>query len=147
MVSVLSMLEKKSRKAVLSLSPGDTVQAALEIMQAHTVRSVVVLEGEKLVGIVSERDCALKVLQAGRDARQTRVSEIMTAGVVTVGASDSIDHCMHEMTSRNIRHLPVCSGQRVIGMVSIGDVVKELIRQQAEHIAYLETYIRGHGLR
>ena len=109
------------------------------------VRSVVVLDGERLIGIVSERDCALKVLLDGRKATETQVKEIMTADVITVSEEQTVDHCMRQMTSKNIRHLPVCTGAHVVGMVSVGDVVKQVIREPNEHISYLEAYIKGHG--
>jgi CBS domain-containing protein len=146
MVTVKQVLEGKVQRSVRGVAPSDSVQTVLELMQAHTIRSVVVLEQDSLIGIVSERDCALKVLLKDAKAADITARDIMTADVITVSEDNSIDECMREMTSKNIRHLPVCRGRTVIGMVSVGDVVKEVIRQQTEHIGYLESYIKGHGV-
>ena len=135
MITVKNLLAQKTQRAICHVVVTDTVQKVLETMRDQTIRSVVVLnDAGELIGIVSERDGALKVLLKGRLAIDTRVQEIMTADV---------DQCMHQMSTKNIRHLPVCKGGKVIGMVSVGDVVKELIRHQAELIGYLEGYIRG----
>lgn len=144
MITVKNLLAQKARREILHAKPSDSVQKVLEMMRDQTIRSVVVLdEAERLIGIVSERDCALKVLLKGRRAMDTQVSEIMTSAVVTVSEEDTVDECMHHMSTKNIRHLPVCKDNKVIGMVSVGDLVKELIRHQAELIGYLEGYIRG----
>lgn len=145
MVKVHDLLRRKKPDFLLSVTGNDTVQQVLQMMRDHRVRSIVVLEKGELLGIVSERDCALKVLLADAGARQTLAREIMTREVITVTEDDGMDLCMQEMMSKNIRHLPVRRGSAVIGMVSVGDVVKEVMRQQAEHIQYLENYIRGHG--
>jgi CBS domain-containing protein len=145
MASVADLLRFKGANLVLSVAPADSVQTILETMRDRRVRCVVVLDAGELIGIVSERDCALKVLLADSSAGETRARDIMTLDVVTVAESDSIDHCMQQMMSRNIRHLPVLRGSDVVGMVSVGDVVKAVLRQQEEHISYLENYIRGHG--
>ena len=144
MITVKNLLAQKTQRAICHVVVTDTVQKVLETMRDQTIRSVVVLnDAGELIGIVSERDCALKVLLKGRMAIDTRVQEIMTADVITVYEDDTVDQCMHQMSTKNIRHLPVCKGGKVIGMVSVGDVVKELIRHQAELIGYLEGYIRG----
>ena len=144
MITVKDLLAQKTQRAIYHVVVSDTVQKVLEMMREHTIRSVVVLEDAgHLIGIVSERDCALKVLLKGLRAVDTIVNDIMTADVTTVAAEDSVDQCMHHMTTKSIRHLPVCKDGKVIGMVSVGDVVKELIRHQAELIGYLEGYIRG----
>jgi CBS domain-containing protein len=101
------------------------------------------MDGPRLVGIMSERDCALKVALPGRRAEETRVSEIMTHTVVTVEPGQPLEDCMQQMTERDIRHLPVLDQGRVIGMVSIGDVVKETLKQQRYLIQQLESYIGG----
>ena len=145
MIKVKDLLAKKAQKSIRSVSSTDSVQKILEMMHAHTIRSVVVLDQDRLIGIVSERDCALKVLVSGLKASETTAQDIMTSDVYTVSGDDTIDHCMQQMTSKNIRHLPVCRGGKVVGMVSVGDVVKEVICQQTEHITYLEGYIKGHG--
>lgn len=146
MIKVKHLLEKKTQKSIRSVSPTDTVQLILEMMFAHTIRSVVVLDQGRLIGIVSERDCALKVLLKGLKATETSARDIMTSEVITVSGENTVDECMLQMTSKNIRHLPVCNDGTVIGMVSVGDVVKEVICQQTEHITYLEGYIKSHGV-
>ena len=146
MIKVKDLLSKKAQKSIRSASPADSVQSILEMMQIYTIRSVMVMEKEALIGIVSERDCALKVLRAGLNPATTTAKDIMTANVVTVTENDTVDECMRQMMSLNIRHLPVCKDSVVIGMVSVGDVVKEVISQQTEHITYLESYIKGHGV-
>ena len=144
MITVKDLLAQKTQRDICHVVVSDTVQKVLEMMREHTIRAVVVLDDAgHLIGIVSERDCALKVLLKGLRAVDTSVNDIMTADVITVSEEDSVDHCMHHMTTKSIRHLPVCKDGKVIGMVSVGDVVKELIRHQAELIGYLEGYIRG----
>ncbi len=146
MIKVKDLLKKKPQKAIFAAASTDSVQTILEIMLVNTVRSVVVLEQERLIGIVSERDCALKVLFRNQKASETTVGDIMTRDVFTVTGEETIDDCMRKMTSKNIRHLPVCIDGKVVGMVSVGDVVKEVICQQTEHIGYLEGYIRGNSV-
>lgn len=145
MAKVDEVLAQKE-PALHHVTPTDTVFTALEIMRERKIRAVVVLDEGRLVGIVAERDCALKVLLPGRDAKHTSVADVMTRDVITVSPSDPIERCMVEMTGRNIRHLPVVKDARVIGMISVGDVVKETMREQARHIGYLESYIKGHGV-
>jgi CBS domain-containing protein len=109
------------------------------------VRSVLVLEGERLAGIITQGDCAIRVLLEGRDARTTPVGEIMTRDPLTVRPEDPLEACMGLMANRNFRHLPVLDGGRVVGVVSIGDIVKDMIRQLGAQVSFLETYIKGHG--
>jgi len=144
MVTVADVLAQKPA-AMHAVPPETPVQRVLEMMREHKVRSIMVLEGDALTGIVAERDCALKVLLPGLPPGTTAVRDVMTREVVTVGPGDSLERCMLEMTRRSIRHLPVREGSRVVGMISVGDVVKELMRQQEQHIRYLETYIKGHA--
>lgn len=132
--------------ALHHVTPTDSVLTALQIMRERKLRAVVVLDEERLVGVVSERDCALRVLLPGLDATRTWAAEVMTRDVITVAPSDPIERCMVEMTGRSIRHLPVVQDGRVIGMISVGDVAKEAIREQARHIGHLESYIKGHGV-
>jgi CBS domain-containing protein len=145
MAKVEDLLAQKE-EALHHIGPKDSVLAALGIMRDKRIRAVVVLDEGRLVGIIAERDCALKVLLTGLDAGRTAVEQVMTHDVITVTPSTSLERCMVEMTTRSIRHLPVVQGPRVIGMVSIGDVVKETMREQARHIGYLESYIKGHGV-
>jgi CBS domain-containing protein len=145
MSSVKTCLARKSGE-VHSLSSGDTVQLALETMRGRRIRSVVVVDEGRLSGIISQGDCAIRVLLPGLDAAQTPISAIMTRDPLTVGLDTSIDQCMKIMMTRSIRHLPVVDEGRVIGMISIGDVVKDIMQQQGELIKYLETYIKGHSV-
>ena len=146
MIKVRDLLKKKPQKVVFSVASTDSVQTILEMMLANTIRSVVVLDQDQLIGIVSERDCALKVLFRNRKASETTAGDIMTRDVFTVTGEETIDACMLKMTSKNIRHLPVSDNGKVVGMVSVGDVVKEVICHQTELITYLEGYIRGNSV-
>ena len=145
MPTVRHCLDQKSN-TIFSVKPGDTVKAALQMMRDNRVRSILVIDEGQLKGIVSQGDCAIKVLLPGHDAESTRVQSIMTANPITVQESDEVDHCMGIMATRNIRHLPVANGQTVVGVISIGDIVKNIIEQQGTQIKFLETYIRGHGV-
>jgi signal-transduction protein with cAMP-binding, CBS, and nucleotidyltransferase domain len=118
---------------------------ALQMMRDRKIRAVLVIDDTAQQGIGSQGDCAIKVLLSGRNAANTRLDEIMTRGPLTVGHADTLDHCMRTMMARHIRHLPVQEDGRVVGMVSIGDIVKDIMAQQGQHIRYLETYIKGHS--
>jgi len=144
MSTVQKCLEGKPHK-LISVSPSDSVSAALTRMRDNRVRSVLVMEDQTLVGIITQGDCAIKVLLQGLDAQTTLVRDVMTRDPITVSLSDTLDKCMNWMAGRNIRHLPAVQGGKVMGVVSIGDVVKYVIEQQGTQIQYLETYIRGHG--
>ncbi len=145
MATVKNCIDQKSAN-VISLTPSDSVFDALELMKGHKIRSIMVIEGGALKGIVTQGDCAIKVLLPGWNAKQTLLSTIMTKDPVTVALSDELDKCMNTMASRNIRHLPVVADGKVLGMVSVGDIVKDIIRQQGDQIKQLETYIKGHGV-
>ncbi|MCY7304921.1 MAG: CBS domain-containing protein [Rhodoferax sp.] len=145
MSTVKQCLDQKP-KSVISVSPSDKVVKALELMRDKRVRSIIVMEGDALVGIVSQGDCAIKVLLPGGDARQTAIETIMTRNPITVKLDDSLDGCMGTMVQRHIRHLPVMNGTQVIGVLSIGDIVKEILNMQGNQIQFLETYIKGHGV-
>lgn len=146
MTTVKTCLEQKPQPTVLvSVSPDDRVVTALQLMRDNRVRAVLVVEGDKLKGIVTQGDCAIKVLLPGLDAKQVAVKDIMTAEPVTVKLADPIEACTGLMASRNFRHLPVVEAGKVVGVVSIGDVVKDSIRQMGQQINFLETYIKGHG--
>ncbi|MBC7716140.1 MAG: CBS domain-containing protein [Pseudorhodobacter sp.] len=146
MTSVKTCLEQKPQPIVLvSVAPHDRVVTALQLMRDNRVRAVLVMEGERLKGIVTQGDCAIKVLLPGLDAKQVAVKDIMTVDPVTVKLSDPIEACTGLMASRNFRHLPVVEASKVVGVVSIGDVVKDSIRQMGQQINFLETYIKGHG--
>jgi CBS domain-containing protein len=142
--TVKTCLSQKSG-AVISVTPAEPVQRALELMKTNRVRSVLVLEEGRLAGIITQGDCAIRVLLEGRDARTTPVGEIMTRDPLTVRPEDPLEACMGLMANRNFRHLPVLDGGRVVGVVSIGDIVKDMIRQLGAQVSFLETYIKGHG--
>ena len=145
MSTVKACLQKKSGQ-LFSLRSSDTVSQALELMRSKRIRSVMVIDDGVLVGMVSQGDCAIKVLLPVLDPRQTPLSAIMTRNPITVSINDSMQHCMEIMSARNFRHLPVLSQGKVVGMVSIGDTVKDIIHQQGDHIRHLETFIKGHAV-
>lgn len=128
---------------VFSINPYISVYQALEIMFEKNVSSLVVLENEKLIGIFTERDYARKVILKGKASRETPVGEIMSGNVVTVSPDSTIDECMNLMTNNFIRHLPVMENDKLIGLVSIGDVVKYIIEEQKFIIENMEHYIGG----
>lgn len=129
--------------AVYAVAPDAAVYDALQQMADKNVGALAVIRGDELVGIISERDYARKVVLKDRSSRETPVSEIMTPGVVTVGPDASVDDCMRLCTDNRLRHLPVLDGSSVVGMVSIGDLVKATISEQRETINQLESYIVG----
>ncbi|MCE7504825.1 CBS domain-containing protein [Polynucleobacter sp. IMCC30063] len=145
MASVKSCLEQKSG-VIISVQPNASVSEALQLMRNNRVRAVLVIEGKSLLGIVSQGDCAIKVLLPELNPKTTQIHEIMTKNLITVSLNDDLDHCMGLMASSSIRHLPVLEQNQVVGVVSIGDIVKNIISQQGDQIKYLETYIKGHGV-
>ncbi len=146
MTTVKNCLDQKSSSTELvSVEPDDKVVTALELMRSKRVRAVLVMQGGQLAGIVTQGDCAIKVLLPGLDAKQVPVKDVMTTQPMTVKLSDPLEACMGLMAARNFRHLPVVDAGRVVGVVSIGDVVKDNIRQMGQQINFLETYIKGHG--
>jgi len=140
MNTVKQLLEGKTTR-LLSISPDASVFEALQLMAAKDVGALVVLEGERLAGIFSERDYARKVVLVGKFSKETALREIMTAKVLCVRPEQTVDQCMALMTEHRIRHLPVLDGSKVIGVISIGDVVKELLSEQQVIISQLESYI------
>ena len=142
MKTVAQVLEGK-RSSVISVAPDATVFVALQLMAEREVGAVVVLDGGRLVGILSERDYARKIILLGKASKDTPVRDIMTHRVVCVRPSSTIEECMAVMTDKRVRHLPVLSDKHVIGVISIGDVVKETIAEQKFIIEQLEHYIMG----
>jgi CBS domain-containing protein len=140
MATARHLLDRKGR-AMFSIGPDEPVLEAIRLMAEHHVGALLVMKGEELVGIVSERDYARKVILKGRSSADTPVAQIMSSPVVTVSMSNSVQECMQLMTSRRIRHLPVVEGKKVVGIVSIGDLVKAVMEEQQQTIEQLESYI------
>lgn len=144
MYIVKQVLDGKGRD-VWSVRSDNTVYEALEVMAEKNIGAVLVMDGQKLAGIFSERDYARKVILEGRSSRETPVREVMTERVFAVRPDQSVEGCMALMTEKRIRHLPVMRDDSVVGVISIGDVVKAVISQQANQIEHLENYITtGH---
>jgi len=144
MTTVKKIIDQKS-KTIFSVRTTDPVEDVLKIMRDFRVRAVLVIDDGELKGIVSQGDCAIKVLLPHNNASDVAVSTIMTPNPLTVKLSNTLDECMAIMVHKHIRHLPVLEGNKVIGVVSVGDMVKNIIELQGNQIKFLETYIKGHG--
>jgi CBS domain-containing protein len=142
MQTVSQMLRVKGSE-VFSVAPQDSVLHAIEVMATRHVGALLVMSQGSLIGIISERDYARKVILKNRSSHDTPVSDIMTSPAVSVTPEDTVHNCMQIMTERRFRHLPVVKGGRVVGMLSIGDLVKAVIQDQTEQIEQLERYIAG----
>ena len=142
MTIVRQLLDRKGR-AIFSVEPEAPVLEAIRAMAAHHVGALLVLQAGELAGIVSERDYARKVILMGRSSADTPVRDIMSSPVLTVSPDDTVQKCMQLMTDRRVRHLPVVDGDAVVGMVSIGDLVKAVIAEQQQQIEQLESYIHS----
>ena len=142
MISVRQLLEQKGR-AVFSIAPGAAVLEAIRMMAERHVGALLVMERDSLSGIVSERDYARKVILMGRSSADTPVRDIMSAPVITVQPEATVQTCMQIMTERRVRHLPVVDSGRVVGMVSIGDLVKAVMAEQQQKIEQLEYHIHS----
>lgn len=140
----LLKLKVAQNQQVHSITPDAMVLEALKLMAEKNVGALPVIEGGQVVGVISERDYARKVVLQGRSSVGTPVSAIMSSPVVTVDSQQSLERCMAVMTDSHLRHLPVLESGKLIGLLSIGDLVKESIVEQAELIRQLEHYIRGH---
>lgn len=140
MRTVRHLLESKAPE-VFAIGPDAPVIDAIRLMAEKRIGAVLVMEGGKLAGIVSERDYARKIVLQGRSSKDTPVRDIMTADVISVGLADTTDRCMQLVTDRRIRHLPVLDGDAVLGVVSIGDLVKAVIEDQQLELAQLQRYI------
>lgn len=144
MITVKQLLDRKGHE-VYSIQPGDTVYSALEKMADKDVGALMVLDGNKLVGIFSERDYARKLILHGKSSKESKVQDFMSTSLYTVSPSDSIYHCMALMTDKRVRHLPVLDQNEIVGLISIGDVVNAIISEQKAIIKDLEDYITGSG--
>ncbi len=140
MSQVKHLLESKGSK-VFAIAPDAPVLEAIKHMAEHRVGALLVMRGDQLIGVVSERDYARKVILQGRSSSQTAVSDIMSSTPLTVSPDTDVFDCMRLCTDSRIRHLPVVDGQSVVGVISIGDLVKAVIDAQAEEIEHLQRYI------
>ena len=143
MKTLQHILNDKKHKEVISIAPNRPVFDALVILAEYKIGALAVVENDKLVGIFSERDYAREVILQGRSSKTTQIHEVMTAKVISGKPDDMVDKSMSLMSEKNIRHLPVMDGENLIGMLSLGDLVKETIAYQQRLIAELESYIKG----
>lgn len=146
MTAVADILKSKSDNTVHAIAPGDSVLDALQRMAEKRIGALLVMEGETIVGIVTERDYARKIALLGRTSAATLVRDVMTADVMYVRPTQTSQECMALMTENRLRHLPVVDGVRLVGLISIGDLVKDIISEQQFIIEQLEHYITG-GVR
>ena len=142
MRTVRHLLEAKAPE-VFAIGPDEPVIDAIRLMAEKRIGAVVVMQAGRLVGILSERDYARKIVLQGRSSKDTPVRDIMTSDVISVGLNDTADRCMQLVTDKRIRHLPVLDGGNVLGVVSIGDLVKAVIEDQQQEISQLQQYIAG----
>jgi CBS domain-containing protein len=138
------MIRKKG-KEVFAIAPESTVLEALDMMAQHNIGALLVMSGENMAGIVSERDCVRKVDLTGRNAGDTKIGDIMTSQVVTVQCDQPLEECMELMIEKNIRHLPVYDGEELVGLLSVRDVLREVVEVQQMMLSQLERYITGSG--
>ena len=143
MKTLQQILNDKKHKDVISIAPNRPVFDALVIMAEYKIGALAVMDGNKLVGIFSERDYAREIVLQGRSSKTTHISEVMTAKVIVGKPDDLVDSAMRIMSEKKFRHLPVVDGENVLGMLSIGDLVKEIIDDQQRAIKALESYIKG----
>ncbi len=142
MINVRDLIRKKGPQ-IFSVKPDATVLEALKLMEEKNIGAVVVMDGKAVMGILSERDCARKLDLKGKSARNTLVTEIMTGKVLYVEPGQSLEECMAIMIDKNIRHLPVYENEKLVGLISVRDVLKEVVDYQQFMIAQLEHYISG----
>jgi CBS domain-containing protein len=144
MTTVKKIIDQKA-STIFSVRTTDPVENVLKIMRDFRVRAVLVIDDNELKGIVSQGDCAIKVLLPHLNPTEVLVSKIMTPNPLTVTRSNLLEECMAIMVHKHIRHLPVVENNQVVGVVSVGDLVKNIIELQGNQIKFLETYINGHG--
>ena len=128
---------------MISVAPQSSVLDALKLMAEKNIGGVLVMEDEKLVGIFTERDYARKIVLKGKTSAESKISEVMVSNLITITPDNDISDCMKIMTSKTIRHLPVLENKNLVGLISIGDVVKSIIEEQQSVIQHLEQYIAG----
>jgi len=143
LTTTISAVLKRKSGELFSTRPDATVFEALEVMADKQIGALLVMEKDELVGIISERDYARKIILKGKSSKETPVAEIMTSAVITVSPQHTIADCMRIVTENRVRHLPVAHGGAVVGLVSIGDLVNWIITEQQETIRQLEAYISG----
>ncbi len=143
MITVKQLLKGKEADCVCTIAPQDTVYKALEIMAEKNIGALVVVEKEKIVGMFSERDYARGVVLKGKSSKDTSVSELMDSNLCYVRPEQTIDECMVLFTKKRVRHLPVLEMEKLVGLVSIGDAVKQCLEDKEFHIQQLENYITG----
>ena len=144
MTTVKKIIDQKSN-TIFSVRSTDSIADVLKIMRDFRVRAVLVIDDGALMGIVSQGDCAIKVLLPHNNPVQVLVAKVMTPNPLTVSLANSLEECMAIMVHKHIRHLPVLEKSNVIGVISVGDLVKNIIELQGNQIKFLETYIKGHG--
>lgn len=142
-MKIVEQLLSVKSSDIWSIDPDALVFDAITLMAEKGIGALLVVKDQRVVGILSERDYARKVLLKGRSSRQTPVRDIMTADVIFASPEQTVEECMGLMTNKRIRHLPVMAGDRLVGVISIGDLVKAVIADQQETIEQLESYIRG----
>ena len=142
MHTLQQILNQKETNDIWSVPPTNTVFEAIQVMADKRAGALLVMDGAKLEGIISERDYAREVILKGRSSKKTLVGEIMSSNVITVAPTDSVQNAMEVMTQHHIRHLPIVDDTTVVGVVSIGDLVKDVISDQQSTIEQLESYIR-----
>ena len=144
MATVQDMIRKKGAE-IFSISPSASALEALKLLEKHNMGAALVMEGGEVKGILSERDCVRKLELSGKQAQNTRVDEIMTGKVITIEADEELEACMSLMLEKNIRHLPVYSGGKLTGLISVRDVLREVVEVQKSMIDQLEHYMTGGG--
>jgi len=143
MKSVAQILASKREQAVQSIAPSASVYDAIKLMAEKRIGALLVMEGEKVAGIITERDYARKIVLMGRSSKETPVRDIMTSAVMHVRPDQTNEECMALMTDKRVRHLPVMEDGKLVGLISIGDLVKDIISEQKFIIDQLEHYIKG----
>ena len=146
MKTLQQILNEKKHKELISIAPDRPVFDALVILAEYKIGALAIMQGDKLVGIFSERDYAREVVLQGRSSKTTQIHEVMSSKLITGKPDDLVDAAMSLMSEKRIRHLPIMDGDKVLGMLSLGDLVKETITHQQYLIKQLENYIRGNRL-